>query len=606
MSAWENHRLEWSAYPLSGLATLNANPYFEAGAASPWSGENGATVAASTAQAHQGSTSMLITPDGVTSTPQAQSEAVQAIAGVSYTLSGWMWAGLNVTRVLGLFWYDSGGNLLSSNTISHAIVAGTWTQYGPTAFTAPDQAVAVRIKTNGSGVASTPWAVDEAVLAADVASVPVAWQDITSYARAPGGGPPITISLGSPDTGSAAGTARPATMTVSLENIDHRFLFGSPAALVNWKPGRRIRCYEVIGCRRFDLFSGYMQAPETDDHAEAGIDQFVTVTAVDRLGRLGTDDAFASTLTEYIQFNGLPTSGYWTLLDPPASTLLRPIGSQQPLSTSFRSVAGGATTAATATPQGGTPVPGDDVGTLRLAPALVGTAVAIEADLSGVINTVTLLSGSTLTLAFWLYFEDVHTSDLVFSLASDAIIPPYLRLVRTSGAWAYEARAPGASVSTPTYGPQPGRWNLVALRLGPSTVDYWLNGVSTSAAIGGWADTSFNAVSFRGLQGNLAHLQIDVNSYSQAKHLAQYAEGLSGLAWQSTGQRIRTLARYAGIPATELGLIDVGTSYMQKASLAGQTPLAAMAVAETTEQGRLRANGQGLLVFDPRTRRYNA
>jgi hypothetical protein len=59
-------------------------------------------------------------------------------------------------------------------------------------------------------------------------------------------------TVATPDVGSAAGTARPATLTATLENIDHALTFGNTASpLTGWKPGRRIRCYEVIGNRRY-------------------------------------------------------------------------------------------------------------------------------------------------------------------------------------------------------------------------------------------------------------------------------------------------------------------------------------------------------------------
>jgi hypothetical protein len=107
-------------------------------------------------------------------------------------------------------------------------------------------------------------------------------------------------------------------------------------------------------------------------------------------------------------------------------------------------------------------------------------------------------------------------------------------------------------------------------------------------------------------EGGLGHLQIYDSDYTFTTHQAQYAMGVGCLAGQATGERIKTVAQYAGIPTSELGMVDTGTSTMWRATLAGQTPLGAMADAEATEQVRLRANGQGLLVFDSRTRRYNS
>lgn len=446
-------------------------------------------------------------------------------------------------------------------------------------------------------------------------SVP-SWQDITAYARSGGGGSPINIATGTPDTGAAAGAARPGTMTVVLENIDHRFTFGNTGSALypNWKPGRRIRCYETIGCRRFDWFSGYLQAPETDDWADRGVDQFVSVTAVDRLGRLATARAFISTLAEYILYSGSPAA-YWSLLDPAGAPYLRPArpSTQLPLNTSFNIIGG--TAAPAATFQGGSAIPGDDVGTLRLAPA-VNTSMTVdgEANLTGAINPITT-SASTFTVAWWVFFEDAHSSNISLGVTNDAG-DGYLRLTRVSGAWAFGyAFSGGTSGSTSCSGLRAGQWNLVVLRLtvnnaGTGSFEYWRNDdtqVSTGIAIAPGL-FAFSRVNLEGIQGNLAHLQMynTASGYTSAMHLAQYAEGFRGLASQTTGQRINTLALYAGVASSELTLLDTGTSYMQKATLAGQTPLAEMGVAETTEQGRLRANGAGLLVFASRTRRYQS
>src|SRR5439155_5727788 len=89
--------------------------------------------------------------------------------------------------------------------------------------------------------------------------------------------------------------------------------------------------------------------------------------------------------------------------------------------------------AATATLQGGTAPPGDDVSTLRLVPAITSNVVGTEANLAGPITPITV-TASTFTLAWWMYFEDVHTSDLSFGAAS-ADGSTYVRLVRTGGGW---------------------------------------------------------------------------------------------------------------------------------------------------------------------------
>jgi hypothetical protein len=317
VSAWENYYLEYSPYPNSGSAILNTNPYFETGSAAPWTGQNGATVAATTAQRHGGSWSLQITPDGVTAVPQAQSDEIAVIPLKSYTFGAWLRTTSNATRNAGIFWFDAAHAFISANTISTALVAGTWTQYGPAAYPAPANAAFARIKTNdpGTPAATNPWWIDDATITAQVSDIPVLWADLTSRVRGS-----ISITLGTPDFGSAAGTARPATLSATLENIDHALTFGNAASplAVGWKPGRRIRCYEVIGNRRFDCSPATCSRRRPTTGPRSPVDQFVTVTAVDRLGRLGTARTFVSTVAEHVLYNaGDSLRLYYPLGDMP-------------------------------------------------------------------------------------------------------------------------------------------------------------------------------------------------------------------------------------------------------------------------------------------------
>jgi hypothetical protein len=144
---------------------LNSNPYFET-SVSPWSGQNNATVTRDGTQFHEGAWSMLVTPDGVTAVPQAQSEQFAVVAGRSYTFSAWLRTTSNATRVAGIYWFDAAGAFISANTVSTALTAGVWTQYGPVAYSAPAGAVYARIKTNdpGTPAAGNPWWIDEATV----------------------------------------------------------------------------------------------------------------------------------------------------------------------------------------------------------------------------------------------------------------------------------------------------------------------------------------------------------------------------------------------------------------------------------------------------------
>jgi hypothetical protein len=91
---------------------------------------------------------------------------------------------------------------------------------------------------------------------------------------------------------------------------------------------------------------------------------------------------------------------------------------------------------------------------------------------------------------------------------------------------------------------------------------------------------------------------------SYADHLAQFQVGMLGLEGQTTGQRVTTILNYAGVPAG-LRQVDVGCSFMAKATMAGRAPGDLLAEAVTTEQGRGFMSGDGRYVFHGRDRVLN-
>ncbi|RAN92664.1 hypothetical protein GAR05_06156 [Micromonospora saelicesensis] len=105
--------------------TLNENPFFET-TASPWAGLGG-SVARSTAQAHEGAASLLLTPDGVTGTVEARSENVSVVAGDTYRVSAWVRCAVSRTFNFGVVWRTAANGFISSATTPIAVTAGTWT-----------------------------------------------------------------------------------------------------------------------------------------------------------------------------------------------------------------------------------------------------------------------------------------------------------------------------------------------------------------------------------------------------------------------------------------------------------------------------------------------
>ncbi|MFG3702377.1 hypothetical protein ACGF5C_31520 [Micromonospora sp. NPDC047620] len=142
--------------------TLNANPYFEADV-SGWTGREGAALTWSTAQAHEGVASLLLTPDGVGVNSRAESEQVPVTAGATYRASAWLRCA--VTRVVDvqILWYTAGGAFLSNTGSGTSVTAGVWT-LGQVAGVAPVGAAfaTLTVRMTGTPPASNTLHIDEA------------------------------------------------------------------------------------------------------------------------------------------------------------------------------------------------------------------------------------------------------------------------------------------------------------------------------------------------------------------------------------------------------------------------------------------------------------
>jgi hypothetical protein len=151
----------------STITPSNANPYFN-GSAANWTGANGASVAPTSAQFHEGSGAMRITPDGVTASPRAQSEAIPVVAGQSIYAQSWLRSpGGTPTVGTTIRWFsDAAGTVFVSRSGSPSLVlaANTWT-FSAVSDVAPATAVSYRLAPEYSGTptAGTLLDVDEAL-----------------------------------------------------------------------------------------------------------------------------------------------------------------------------------------------------------------------------------------------------------------------------------------------------------------------------------------------------------------------------------------------------------------------------------------------------------
>lgn len=418
----------------------------------------------------------------------------------------------------------------------------------------------------------------------------------------------VTTQIG--ETAETSGDT--GSVGLQLSNVDQRYTPGNVLGPYHpIKADRRIVIDETIDDQVVELFNGWVSFPEipawTQSSPDAPRTQVITLTAVDRLVRTARQ-RMISTLGEFILHAGAGTlTGFWPLT---AMRRFRAHRTGVDLAEQLaRDTTATATGRPTATDGGGDPVTGDDVATLRLVPNIVGSAAAVSAYPGGAVG---LMGGETVTMQWWVYWEDTHTSDVHWRMDFPDVSRS-MGFYRISGNWTFDVSVPPVSFAVSSLDPLPTyKWCLVGLHVEMATglcemwVDreVWASGTLSGGVIP--AAMSLEEVYLgAGMQGNLAYLQIHVGAYTRAQHIAQYEAGLTGLEGQTTGERVRTLLEYGGVAGPDLTRIDRGVSLMRRAALAGRSPIAAAAEAVETEQGDLYAAGDGRPVFADRIRRYN-
>jgi hypothetical protein len=116
------------------FTTLNVNPTFE-GSTGSWTSFGGA-LTLETSISHNGQNSAKLVPDGVTAIVGIASEAVPAVAGTRYTVSGWLRCAVGRGVNLNVDWTNSSGAYISTSVFSITVVANTWTFFY-TEYTSP-------------------------------------------------------------------------------------------------------------------------------------------------------------------------------------------------------------------------------------------------------------------------------------------------------------------------------------------------------------------------------------------------------------------------------------------------------------------------------------
>jgi hypothetical protein len=124
-------------------AATNANPNFETNT-TDWTNQGYTSMVRSTAQFHQGTASMLMTPTGAAATPYVQSGSYTTVGGQRWEQRGWFYSTTaNKTVRVKLQWFDVGVTLISESVRDYTPVAGVWVWVTNSAA-APSTAVGVR------------------------------------------------------------------------------------------------------------------------------------------------------------------------------------------------------------------------------------------------------------------------------------------------------------------------------------------------------------------------------------------------------------------------------------------------------------------------------
>lgn len=135
---------------------LNATPYFESSLGG-WTGVN-STLSRSSAHAHQGTWSMLVTPLGGNPLSYGNSELVPVTPGQLYDATGWAWptsamGGNNIA--VGINWYNASSAFVSSTSNpAPSTTSGSWNFIGQNRnAAAPASAAFAAIQAMESGTA---------------------------------------------------------------------------------------------------------------------------------------------------------------------------------------------------------------------------------------------------------------------------------------------------------------------------------------------------------------------------------------------------------------------------------------------------------------------
>lgn len=443
---------------------------------------------------------------------------------------------------------------------------------------------------------------------------------VSAWVWVPTGSPDVTLLIDAGPIGSIASTknalvqlAGTFTATASLHFLHLSAVGGSTAGQTMYVDAVQVdEGTSIVGPFTTAsppityLFTGHVEEWPTEWPGGQLYSQS-TITATDRLARIGSRRAMRSVIEEAILQDS--PAAYYPLGEPVGSTLAGDASGA--VKTSILAVAqygsGGTLEFGTSTgpPTDGLPAPTFTPSGLN-GKYLTGSFGGVGGFGFPSVSLRANFLTSTAAKATIVRLSDAYGSYLQLEVTAAGKL-------RASTVQAFVGTDDFSLTSAATVSDGATHDAVVTLSLSGSTVTatLYLDGVSAgSTTFSTPALMRYSTVSVGGhsggnvFTGTVSHVAAFSTVLTLAKIGVHYTATSTGFKGERSDQRIARYASWAGVPAGEINL-DVGSS----ASVAftettGQSILQAMQDVAQTEGGRLFVNGAGVLTFHARSRRY--
>lgn len=427
------------------------------------------------------------------------------------------------------------------------------------------------------------------------------WVDVSQWWRTLSG---IGITRGRSDEDSEV---QPSKLSLTLENSDGRFTAGNVNSpyYPNVKKGRRIRVTQTWATVAYRRISGYIDEwPVTWADAKLTI-AAAAITASSRMARLGRGAELRSIIEEEYLLDG--PRAYYTMGDAEGSTQAGNGAETQQPPMSFAGT-------------GASPVFGNATG-----PGTDGlTSVSFNAGkYLAVVFDQPVVAAADTTYTWEFFFNTSTTALQRLGRLNTPNADTAQAFITAAGKLNILSNADGGAIyydlitaATVSDGATHHALVRATISGGDLVSTLYLDGaqVDTDTYVGFPGFTGMNRLSAGGadglaaMTGVLTHVAVTAGTteLTAARVDAHSDSGLNGFSGESSGNRIRRLALYAGVPDSEI-TFETGLSTSIANQLTnGKTALALMNDVVITESGVLFDAGDGELTFHGRSHRYNA